>query len=708
MRQLTQQLKSGKMELLDVPFPSLGKGQVMVRNYFSAISAGTEGKTVSDARKGYVAKAKSRQKEVRQVIELIKNEGLLSTYNLVMNKLEAPSPLGYSTAGEVIALGEGVTEFKVGDLVACAGDNAVHADVVSIPINLCVKIPSNVTLEEAAFTTIAAIAMQGIRQADLRVGENCVIIGMGLIGQITSQILIASGITPFGIDIDQNQVEFAKKVGLKYAYNRSQLGLVDQIMQLTNGYGTDAIIITAGTSSLDPIEFAGEIARKKAKVVIVGAVPTGFTRKNYYMKELDLRMSSSYGPGRYDVNYELKGIDYPIGYVRFTEKRNMETYLNLLGQGKLNIAKLITHTFPLFEASTAYSMILEKNEPFIGILIKYDHTEELNNRIDLKQSVFKNEEPTIGFIGAGSFAQNTLLPLMKNKCNFVGVATSKGNNAKYVADKYGFAYCTGSAEDILSDKNINTIFITTRHNTHADYLIKSINSKKNVFVEKPLAMNEIELLAIKEAYEKSAKKNVMVGFNRRFSPAVQYLKNLFLDDQPKTICMRINAGAIPREHWVNDSQVGGGRIIGEACHFIDLASFLAGRKIKSVSSFSMDDPDKLNNSVVINLKFENGSSASLSYFSNGNKLVPKEYIEVFCGGIVAQIVDFKALKIYDKSLKKIKFTVQDKGHMNEINYFLDSIKDGKVCPIPFEESYHSTLVTFKVLESLSTGRSINI
>jgi len=708
MHQLTQQLKSGKMKILDVPFPVLERGQVMVRNYFSAISAGTEGKTVSDARKGYIAKAKSRQKEVKQVIELIKNEGLLSTYNLVMNKLEAPSPLGYSSAGEVIAIGDGVTEFKVGDLVACAGDNAVHADVVSIPINLCAKIPANVSLEEAAFTTIAAIAIQGIRQADLRVGENCVIIGMGLIGQITSQILTASGITPFGIDVDQNQVEFAKKVGLQYIYNRNQSGLLDQIMQLTKGYGTDAIIITAGTSSLDPIEFAGEVARKKAKVVVVGAIPTGFTRKNYYMKELDLRMSSSYGPGRYDVNYESKGSDYPIGYVRFTEKRNMETFLTLLEKGKLNIDKLITHTFPLFEAPTAYTMILEKNEPFVGVLIKYDQSKELKNRIDIKQSIFNNEEPTIGFIGAGSFAQNTLLPLLKNKCKFVGVTTSRGNNAKYVADKYGFDYCVSSSEEILADKKINTIFITTRHNTHADYIIKSINNGKHVFVEKPLAVNEKELLAIKVAYENSARKNVMVGFNRRFSPAVQQIKNLFLAEQSKTICMRINAGNIPRDHWVNDPQVGGGRIIGEACHFIDLAAYLAGGIINSVSAFSMDDADKLNNSIVINLKFNNGSSASISYFSNGNKLVPKEFIEVFCGGIVAQIDDFKLLKIYDKSIKKTKFKTQDKGHMNELKSFLYSIENGVECPIPFEESFFSTLATLKVIESLSTGRSIKI
>lgn len=360
MQQLTQQLKSGIMAILDVPFPVLEKGQVMVRNYFSAISAGTEGKTVSDARKGYIGKAKSRQKEVRQVVELIKNEGLASTYNLVMNKLEAPSSLGYSSSGKVIAVGSDVTEFKVGDFVACAGDNAVHADVVCIPINLCVKIPNDVSLEEAAFTTIAAISMQGIRQTDLRVGENCVIIGMGLIGQITAQILLASGITPLGIDINQNQVEFAKKIGLTNVFNRNQSGLVDQIMQLTKGHGADAIIITAGTSSLDPIEFAGEIARKKGKVVVVGAVPTGFTRRNYYLKELDLRMSSSYGPGRYDPIYESKGIDYPIGYVRFTEKRNMETYLSLLEKGKLNIISLITHKFPLLEAPKAYSMILEK------------------------------------------------------------------------------------------------------------------------------------------------------------------------------------------------------------------------------------------------------------------------------------------------------------------------------------------------------------
>lgn len=298
--------------------------------------------------------------------------------------------------------------------------------------------------------------------------------------------------------------------------------------------------------------------------------------------------------------------------------------------------------------------------------------------------------------------------MLKTKCNFIGVATARGNNAKYVADKYGFNYCTSSAEDILIDEKINTVFITTRHDTHANYLIKSIKNKKHVFIEKPLAITETELLNIKEIYENSDRKNIMVGFNRRFSPSVQYLKGLFLDEQPKNICIRINAGIISKDHWVNDPEVGGGRIIGEACHFIDLASYLSGGQINSVSAFSMDDVDRLNNSVVINLKFSNGSSASLSYFSNGNKLVPKEFIEVFCGGVVAQIDDFKILKIYDKSLKKIKFKTQDKGHINEIKYFLESIKNGKQCPIPFEESFLSTLATFKVLESLSTGRLINI
>lgn len=707
MKQLTQQLKSGKMEILEVPFPTLNKGQVLVRNHYSVISAGTEGKTVTDARKNYIQKAKSRQKEVKQVIEMIKSNGLLQTYKFVMNKLEAPSSLGYSCAGEVIAVGEGVNKFKVGDFVACGGQGAFHADVVAVYENLCVKIPENVDIRHGAFSTIASIAIQGIRQSDLRFGENCVIIGMGLIGQLTYKILEASGIFPIGIDISDEQIKAAKKADIPNIYDRNLQGLEDLIMQKTNGNGADAVVITAGTSSLDPVEFAGAIARKKGKVVIVGAVPTGFSRANYYKKELDLRMSSSYGPGRYDSNYEEIGIDYPIGYVRFTENRNMQTFIDLLAENKLDISKIITHQFSLIDAPLAYNMILEKNEPFSGILIKYDKDIELTSQIIVKETKFNTEEPNVGFIGAGNFAQGTLLPNLKGLCNFVSIATAQGNESLYISKKYGFSKCFDSGDKVIDDKAVNTVFIVTRHNLHSKFVLKALQAGKNIFVEKPLAMNYEELLQIKELYESLEKKpRLMVGFNRRFSPYIQNIKNTFLDDQQKAINIRINAGQLPAEHWVNDPKIGGGRIVGEACHFIDLAMFLAGAKITSVNAEAINDPDNLNNTVSINLSFENGSIANISYFSNGSKKLPKEQIEVFCGGVVIEIEDFNVMRIYSNRIKKLKYKKQDKGHREQLKQYINSIKTGAPAPISFEDCYHSTLATFKVLESIKSKRHI--
>lgn len=716
MNQLTQQLKSGHMEILEVPFPALEKGQVLVRNLYSVISAGTESKTVSDARKGYIAKARSRQKEVRQVIDMIRTTGLKETYRMVMNKLEAPSPLGYSCAGEVIATGEGVTAFKTGDLVACGGSPAVHAEVVAVPVNLCVKVPGEVDIRHAAFTTVASIAIQGIRQAELQFGHNCVVIGLGLIGQLTVQVLKASGVKAIGIDISDEQVSLAKKGGCKHAYNRNREGLEPLISELTGGLGADAVLITAGTSSLDPVEFAGRIARKKGKVVIVGAVPTGFSREHYYKKELDLRMSSSYGPGRYDPQYEEKGIDYPAGYVRFTENRNMQSFIDLLASGNLSIGYLITHEFELPDAPEAYKMILEKSEPFAGILIRYDDKRESKKDVELAERSFKPQEPNVGFVGAGNFAQNMLLPRMKGLCNFVSIATMKGNESVYVAKKYGFARAYDAAEKVISDPDVNTLFVVTRHDTHAKYVMEGLRAGKHVYVEKPLAMTETELSEIQEIYtsnigqsgNRTIGQSLLVGFNRRFSPAVKQIRSMFEESQPKAVSIRINAGNLPPEHWVNDPEVGGGRIIGEACHFIDLAMFLAGGKITRVSGHEMKDPNNLGNTVSVSLEFDNGSVASLGYFSNGSKKLPKEHIEVFCGGTSAVIDDFKSLTIYGRSVKKYKFKGQDKGHSEQLKRFLDSIREGKECPIPFEESYMSMLATFKVLESIRTGRAVSL
>jgi predicted dehydrogenase/threonine dehydrogenase-like Zn-dependent dehydrogenase len=708
MKQLTQILKNGNMELLEVPFPALPEGYILVKNHFSTISAGTEGKTVTDARKGYIAKAKSRQKEVKQVLEMAKSQGLSQTYKTVMNKLDAPSALGYSCAGTIIGVGEGITNFKVGDQVACGGSNAVHAEVVSVPKNLCVKVPKNIELKYASLTTVSAIALQGVRQADLRIGESCVIIGLGLIGQLTVQFLNASGVRTIGIDLDQSQVELAKKSDINLALNRNDTGIEKAIYEFTSGYGADSVIITAGTSSLDPVELAGEICRKKGKVVIVGAVPTGFSRAIYYKKELDLRMSSSYGPGRYDLDYEEKGLDYPIGYVRWTENRNMGAFIDLLSNGKLNLEPLITHIYDFEKAPEAYDLILSKKEHFVGILLKYDIKKDLKNepiKLNKKIQTVKGK-PTVGFIGAGSFAQNFLLPNLVDIVNFEAVATSRGNSAKNIASKYNFSLAVSESKDIIENENIDTVFIATRHNLHAPNVLAALKKGKNIFTEKPLCMTKTELEEIKKEYEKKP-IHLMIGYNRRFAPLIKKIKTDINTNLPIAINYRINSGFMPKDHWIQDPKVGGGRIIGEVCHFIDLAMFLTNSKVKAVSAECIDDADGLLDTLTINLKFVNGSIAGINYFSNGNKALAKEHIEIFNGGTVWKVDDFQELEIYDNKKNRIKNKVQDKGHSHEIKEFISSLSNGKPL-IPFDELYHSTLVTFNVIESIKKRETIRI
>jgi len=702
MDQLTQNLKDGAMQLLEVPFPALIPGQILVRNHYSLISAGTEGKTVKDARLGYIAKARARSEEVKKVIHTAKNNGLLNTFKMVMNKLEAPSPLGYSCAGEVIAISEGINEFQIGDLVACGGANAVHAEVVSIPLNLCVKLKPNTDLRQAAFTTVGAIALQGIRQAEPQIGETCVVIGLGLVGQLTILLLKASGINVIAIDIDPLQVNNAKELGAELAINRQDPNLEEYILNFTNGYGADSVIITASTNSTDPINLAGSIARRKGKVIIVGSVPTGFTRKNYYIKELELKMSCSYGPGRYDNNYEEKGIDYPIGYVRWTENRNMQAFANLITNGVINLNKIISHEFELKNAFNAYQMIIDKSENFTGILLKYDLNKKLLKRINLDNPVSDPSVPALAFIGAGSFAQNILLPNLKSKANFIGISTARPNNARHLADKYKFNYCTNNTNELYDDDQINTLFIVTRHNTHFNYVLKGLQKNKHIFVEKPLCMFEFELEEIKTAWSNS-KKILMVGFNRRFAPLIIKIKKSLNKNFPIAINYRINAGIVPTDHWTQDLEIGGGRIIGEVCHFIDLCQYLAESPISTVSATSMNTSGNTNDTTIIQIKFENGSIANISYFANGNKELSKEYLEVFNSGSVYQMDDFKSLTTYEKNKKNVSSSTQDKGHAAELDAFINAIKNGTKAPIPFEEIYSATLTTFKVIESISAG-----
>jgi polar amino acid transport system substrate-binding protein len=709
MKQLTQLLKDGKMEIIEVPAPSLQKGTILVKTLFSAISPGTEGKTVSDARLNYIAKARARKKEFLAVLEMAKTQGLWKTYNVVKNKLETPTTLGYSLSGIVIDVDKDINNFKVGDYVACAGLNANHSEIVCVPKNLCVKVANKENLKYAAFVALGSIALQGIRIANCSLGENVLIIGLGTIGLLTIQLLNINGCNVYGIDIDEWAVKKGMENGAKAAFVRSQPGLQKTLIELTNGIGFDSVIITAGANTNDPVNLAGSLCRKKGNVVIVGAVPTNFERENYYKKELRLLMSTSYGPGRYDSLYEEKGIDYPIGYVRWTENRNMQAFIDFIENKKINLEKIITHEFHFEQSPQAYNLIVNKTEKFSGIVLKYSQeAQSISNTITLSKSIKNISNINVGFIGAGTFAQNNLLPYLKNKCNLITVVNLHGNTAYYVAKKFSFKNASTDQNSVLNDKEINTVFIATRHNLHAPLVISSLEKGKHVFVEKPLCLNLNELEKIKELYNKTDGISLMVGYNRRFAPFSLKIREHLTPEQKKAINIRVNAGYIPPDHWIQDPEIGGGRIVGEVCHFVDLAIFFTQSKVKSLYANLLNDSQGLNDTLIVSLSFENGSIANIAYFSNGNKKIPKEYIEVFADGNTFIIDDFKTLIIAkENKINKTKKLNQDKGHKDEVKSFIESLENGKIL-IPFDELYNSTKATLLILESLKLNKVINL
>jgi len=741
------------MKITEVPLPNLQSGMVLVRNLYSVISAGTESGTVKAARKGYLGKALEKPQQVKQVIDSLKNQGPLQTYRAVMKKLDAWSPLGYSCVGEIVDLAPDVHDLMVRDYVACGGATASHAEVVSMPRNLCVKLPfqgqaggrsqelgvrsqgsegrsqkSEVKsfevgifdeyLKQAAYNTLGAIALQGIRQADLRLGETCAVIGLGLLGQLTTIMLEASGVIPIGVDVNTAMVDFTRLHGLTHAFLREDPGIEAKIRECTDGMGCDAVIITAGSDSVDPINFAGAIARKRGTIVVVGAVPTGFDRDpHFYKKELTVRMSCSYGPGRYDPEYEEKGRDYPAGYVRWTENRNMQAFQELIYRKKIDIGHLTTHVFKLEEAPAAYDLILEKTEPYVGILIKYERGKELK-----KERVVTGTARTsgravstvaVGFIGAGSYAQSHLLPHLPSEgaISRKGVMTASPASARSVAERFGFAFCTAREEDILESPEINTVFIATRHDSHARYVIKALRAGKNVFVEKPLCIREDELEEMRKAWAEACigdgrQPLLMVGFNRRFSSLTGIIREK-LAMQPLSMIYRVNAGFIPKDSWVQDREIGGGRIVGEVCHFVDYLTFINGSMPVSVYAAAMPDAQNKSDTLSITLKYENGSVGSIQYFANGSKRLAKEHIEIYGHGITAVMVDFKKLVVYGggRPFKKALWT-QDKGQKAEVKAFLDAARQGGASPIPIAEIFSATDVTFKILESIRTGRVI--
>jgi polar amino acid transport system substrate-binding protein len=719
MNQLTQKLKDGTMKVNEVPLPQLGEHCLLVRNHYSLISAGTESSTVTAARKGYIGKAKERPEQVRQVINTLRSQGITQTYRAVMKKLEAYSPLGYSCAGEVIDLSPDVRGFHAGDLVACAGLSACHAEVVSVPANLCVRLNPGTDMKKAAYNTLGAIALQGVRQADLRLGETCAVIGLGLLGQITCLLLKVSGVRVVGIDIDPFMVDTAAARCADIALCRNTEGLEERVFQFTGAVGCDAVIITAATDSTDPVNLAGALCRKKGAVVVVGAVPTGFDRDpHYYRKELQLKMSCSYGPGRYDPSYEEKGIDYPVGYVRWTEQRNMQAFQELLATGRIDVEYLTTHVFRLEDAPRAYDMMLKRSEPYIGILIGYDtgreHLRE-RARVDMRPAMpgSGGSRVSIGFIGAGSYAQSNLIPHLPGNRDVVlkGVLTSTGTTSRSVGDRFGFEFCTGDEKDIIDNPGINTVFIATRHDTHAEYVIKALRAGKHVFVEKPLCLTPGELLQVQEAYLEATSRSpvrLMVGYNRRFSPLATAARAA-LGGGPMAVSYRINAGAIPADSWIQDPQTGGGRVMGEVCHFVDFITYMCGSAPIHVHASCMRNAGDLGDTLAATITFRDGSIGTICYFSNGDRSMPKERCEIFSHGASAVVDDYKTLNIFSRGRTRKKTLLgQDKGQENEVGAFIRSILDGGPDPIPFTELLGTTQVTLGIVESMKTGCGVEI
>jgi predicted dehydrogenase/NADPH:quinone reductase-like Zn-dependent oxidoreductase len=716
MNQLTQKLGSGQMGIQNVPVPLCGSGMVLVQNHYSVISAGTEGSTVRAARSSFLDKVRQRPEQVHEVLDLLARQGPVQTYRAVTKKLDAYSPLGYSSAGRVLEFGSAVSDIAVGDFVACAGVGyASHAEIIAVPVNLCVKLPNGADLRLAAYNAIGAIALQGVRQADLHLGESAAVVGLGLVGQLTCMLLRASGIRVFGIDLDPGAVEFAVRHSADFAAIRGEEGLAQRITGLTGGLGVDAVIITAGTSSTDPVDFAGEIARQKGCVVIVGAVPTGFQREHFYRKELELRMSCSYGPGRYDPQYEELGIDYPAAYVRWTEQRNMAAFQDMIHSRRVDIGCLTTHEFAIEEAPRAYDLILNRTEPFLGILLRYDFDKSVRRQPIRIARPKPASAIGIGFIGAGSYAQSNLLPnLPRNdpSISCKGVATNTGTTSRRAAERFGFEYCTSSAADILADPVINTVFIATRHDAHCRYVVDALNAGKHVFVEKPLALNEDELGTIVDCYSNLASQDaapsLMVGFNRRFAPLACVAKQR-LGSGPMSMIYRINAGAIPATHWTQHPSVGGGRVIGEVCHFIDFLTFLCGAVPVRVFASAIPDPLHSADTVSINIEFADNSIGSICYYSNGSKAFDKEYVEAYSSGVTAILRDFRKLEVAGagRTFRKSLLT-QDKGQSAMVAEFLSSVRNGRPAPIPFDEILGVTIATFAAVKSIATRQPISL
>ncbi|MFN4109182.1 MAG: bi-domain-containing oxidoreductase [Acinetobacter johnsonii] len=708
MKQILQDMANGGTTVTKAPVPQCSKGHLLISTTTSLISAGTERMLVGFGKASMLDKARQQPEKVKMVLEKVQTDGLLTTYDAVKSKLAQPLALGYCNVGIVHEVGANVDDFQVGDRVV---SNGPHADMVKVPKNLCAKIPDNVSDESASFAVVASIGLQGIRLAQPTLGESFVVTGAGLIGLLTIQMLRANGCRVLAIDFDQSKLDLAKQFGAEICNPGKGEDPVAVGLAFSRGVGVDGVIITASTKVSDPVIQAARMSRKRGRIILVGVTGLELNRADFYEKELSFQVSCSYGPGRYDTGYEDKGNDYPLGFVRWTEQRNFVAVLDMMAAGTLNVEPLITQRFEFEDAPKAYDALTE-DKSGLGLLLKYNSPVEtrLEKRVVLRPISIEPKNAVVGFIGAGNYASRILIPAFKKASSQLHtIVTSGGINGVIHGEKTGFAEASTDLDGLLNNKDINTVAIATRHNSHAYFVERVLSAGKNVFVEKPLALTVEEIEKIETVYNQNIQNNqyarVMVGFNRRFSPQVQKMKTL-LDTvkEPKSFIMTMNAGAIPADHWTQDNAVGGGRIIGEACHFIDLMRFLAGSKIVSIQARRMGETDAvqiLEDKASITLGFEDGSFGTIFYLANGASSFPKERVEVFTAGRVLQLDNFRKLKAFGwPGFNKMNLWRQDKGQDACAAVFVDSIRDGKEAPIPADEIFEVARVTIQVAEIL--------
>lgn len=716
MRQVTQHRRTGKITIRELPAPGLMGPGVLVANRTSLISAGTERHMIEFGSKSLVGKAQSRPDLVRQVLERVKREGLLKTWELVKSQLDVEIAMGYSSAGDVLLAGQGADEFRPGDRVACAGTGyASHAGLVYVPRLLTARIPDGVGYDEASFVTLGAIAMQGIRQADLRLGENVCVLGLGLLGLLTVQMVKASGCRVLGMDLDPEKLDLGRRLGADETCGRQEL--VGKAMALSGGRGVDAVIITAATPSNDPVEVSAEVSRLKGRVVAVGLVGLNVPRDAYYKKELDLRLSLSYGPGRHDPAYEQRGQDYPFSYVRFTMQRNMETFLDLVRAGSVDVKSLISHRFPIERGEEAYRLVSgETSEKVIGVVLEYPE-EEPPQRIEVRPAAAppagKSGEVGLAVIGAGSLAQMMMLPVLAGMSGVrrVGVADVAPAAARAAAEKFGFGTVSGEADQFINDPTVDAVLVATRHGSHADLVLKAVAAGKHVFVEKPLAMSWDQLRQVAEAAQSRPDLIVQVGYNRRFAPLTEQARQFFAKRRsPLAIDYLANAGYIPPDHWVHDPVEGGGRIIGEACHFIDWGLHLSGGRPVRVHAASARGgrADYLDaDNAVITVEVDDGSLISVHYLSDGDKSFDKETAFALADGSIFIVHDWHdGEAIRGSRCRRLKSP--GKGHAQEFAAFVDAVRAGGPSPVPLADAVWATAASLAAVESLKTGQPVDL